>query len=418
MPRTVRDSNLETRTARLRLAPRPKPYFRLVDVGLHLGYRRKRSAAGSWLARIYVGEQRYRVERIALADDLRDADGHGILTFAQAQKEARGIAARAVAAEHGQAAPATVADVVEAYLAWLEAHRKPTTVRESRYAARAHIIPAFGKLEIAKLTTAQIRRWHEALATAPARLRSGLGEQQKHRSTAHDPEVARARRSTANRVLTVLKAALNHAHQEGVVGSDDAWRRVKPFRGADAARVRWLSEDECRRLLNACPDDLETLVRGALLTGCRYGELGQMSVADFGGEAQSIQVRESKAGRPRWIPLDEEGAAFFQHLTAGRQAGDRIFQRAGGRVWTKSDQTRPLEAACRAAQIDPPANFHALRHTFASHRVMRGMPLLVVAQILGHADTRMVEKHYGHLAPSYVRDAVQATAMNLGASSP
>jgi hypothetical protein len=45
---------------------------------------------------------------------------------------------------------------------------------------------------------------------------------------------------------------------------------------------------------------------------------------------------------------------------------------------------------------------------------MRGMPLMVVAQVLGHADTRMVEKHYGHLAPSYVRDAVRATAMDLG----
>ena len=44
-----------------------------------------------------------------------------------------------------------------------------------------------------------------------------------------------------------------------------------------------------------------------------------------------------------------------------------------------------------------------------------GVPLLVVAQVLGHSDTRMVEKHYGHLAPSYVRDAVRATSMDLGA---
>ena len=46
---------------------------------------------------------------------------------------------------------------------------------------------------------------------------------------------------------------------------------------------------------------------------------------------------------------------------------------------------------------------------------MKGAPLMVVAQVLGHADTRMVEKHYGHLAPSYVRDTVRATAMDLGA---
>ena len=48
---------------------------------------------------------------------------------------------------------------------------------------------------------------------------------------------------------------------------------MKPFRGADAARVHYLQADECRRLLNACPPDFRALVRGALATGCRYGEL-------------------------------------------------------------------------------------------------------------------------------------------------
>ena len=62
----------------------------------------------------------------------------------------------------------------------------------------------------------------------------------------------------------------------------------------------------------------------------------------------------------------------------------------------------------------PPANFHVTRHTWASHAVMNRMPLLVVAKNLGHSDTRMVEKHYGHLAPSYVADAVRAGAPRFG----
>jgi hypothetical protein len=41
---------------------------------------------------------------------------------------------------------------------------------------------------------------------------------------------------------------------------------------------------------------------------------------------------------------------------------------------------------------------------------MNGAPLMVVARNMGHADTRMVEKHYGHLAPSYVADAIRAAA--------
>jgi len=45
---------------------------------------------------------------------------------------------------------------------------------------------------------------------------------------------------------------------------------------------------------------------------------------------------------------------------------------------------------------------------------MAGMALIAVANVLGHADTRMVEKHYGHLSPSYIREAVRATALDLG----
>jgi integrase len=59
--------------------------------------------------------------------------------------------------------------------------------------------------------------------------------------------------------------------------------------------------------------------------------------------------------------------------------------------------------------------FHGLRHTWASHAVMNGVPLMVVAKNLGHSDTRMVEKHYGHLAPSYVADAIRAGAPRFGA---
>ena len=63
---------------------------------------------------------------------------------------------------------------------------------------------------------------------------------------------------------------------------------------------------------------------------------------------------------------------------------------------------------------DAPVGFHGLRHTWASHAVMNGVPLLVVAKNLGHSDTRMIEKHYGHLAPSYIADAIRAGAPKFG----
>ena len=70
--------------------------------------------------------------------------------------------------------------------------------------------------------------------------------------------------------------------------------------------------------------------------------------------------------------------------------------------------------ACARAGIVPGVGFHVLRHSWASHAVMNGAPLMVVARNLGHADTRMVELHYGHLAPSFVADEIRRTAPRFG----
>ncbi len=77
-----------------------------------------------------------------------------------------------------------------------------------------------------------------------------------------------------------------------------------------------------------------------------------------------------------------------------------------------------MAEACRNGSIEPPANFHALRHTYASHAIMNGAPLFVVARNLGHSTTAMVEKHYGHLAPSYIADAIRAAAPRFGYEEP
>ena len=73
-----------------------------------------------------------------------------------------------------------------------------------------------------------------------------------------------------------------------------------------------------------------------------------------------------------------------------------------------------MKDACKGARIEPEANFHCLRHTYASHAIMNGASLLVVAKNLGHSDTRMVERHYGHLAPSDIADAIRAAAPKFG----
>ena len=76
-----------------------------------------------------------------------------------------------------------------------------------------------------------------------------------------------------------------------------------------------------------------------------------------------------------------------------------------------------MRLACESAKIKPSIGFHGLRHTWASHAVMNGVPLMVVARNLGHASVKMVEQHYGHLSESYIRDAILAAAPRFGVSS-
>ena len=415
MARTIRDTNLETRTARNRLKAAGKPYYRGLEPGLHLGYRKPVSGAGRWVVRHYVGERVYEVETIGTADDFSDADGVAILSFRQAQELARERMVKRAHAAAGRTGPLTVADVVADYLEWLEGARK--SVVDARKRAEAFILPELGAIEVDALTADRLHKWHVSLTKTAPRLRTKAGKEQKHREVADDDEYRRRRRSTANRTMTVLKAALNRAWKAGKVGSDAAWRRVEPFESVDAARVRYLSVAEAKRIINAAEPAFRNLVQAGLQTGARYGELARLDVQDFNADAGTIAVRTSKSGKARHVVLTDEGAAFFRTLAAGRPGSAPLLPKLDGGRWRASHQNRPMAEACERAKIDPPISFHGLRHTWASHAVMNGVPLMVVAKNLGHADTRMVEKHYGHLAPSFVADAIRSRAPRFGAGS-
>ncbi len=287
-------------------------------------------------------------------------------------------------------------------------------VEDTRRKVETHILPELGSLPVAKLTARKIEDWHHRLAEAPARVRTKEGVKQRYRRLDRSTEGIRKRRATANRVLTVLKAALNHAWKTGHAAADDAWRRVHPFRAVETARIRYLLEAECGRLANACEQAYRNLVTGALLTGCRYSELARMQAADFNPEAGVVTVRASKANKPRHVTLTEEGQAHFSALTAGKAPNYPIFVRADGDLWGASHQRRPMLDACKRAKIMPAISFHILRHTYGATLAMRGVPMAVIAEQLGHADTRMTEKHYAHLAPSYVTTTIRTHFPDLG----
>ena len=421
MARSVRNHKLDTRSGRSKCEVRREPYWVRMDAGAFIGYRRVSSGNGTWISRLRGDDGRQHYLALGSADDTLEADGANVLTFNQAQDRARAFfeRKRRELAGHTEerSGPLTVEQVVKSYLSDRR-KRGSKGVAADAVQANARIIPALGTIEAEKLTKRRLDAWLFDLANAPRRIRTRrrASSQATRDFDRNDNEEVRRRRSTANRVLTILKAALNHAFNEGRIGSDDSWRKVKPFREVDAAVVYFLSADECRRLLNSCQEAFRNLVKGALLTGCRYGELTRMKAADFNAEAGTITVRESKAGKPRHVALTDEGRDLFGQLTAGKLSRQLIFTRDDGGAWGKSHQVRPLEEACARAKIDPPATFHILRHTYASALAGRGVPMGVIAAQLGHADTRMTEKHYAHLAPNYVADTVRAALPPLGVS--
>jgi integrase len=315
-----------------------------------------------------------------------------------------------------------VGDALDDYLARMASDGKKS-VSDARFRADRHIRPDLGDVEVSRLTTDRIRRWLDALASRPAMLRAKAGKENPYREETVEGETARKRRASANRSLTTLKAALNHAWGEGKVSTDAAWRRVKPYKKVDEARVQYLSEDEITRLVNAADPALRELIRGALYTGARYGELTRLKAGDFHAYKHydadlkryvavgTVTIADSKSGKPRHVALTDDARAYFERATAGLKGDDLIFRRADGEPWAKSHQQRPLKAACAAARIEPAASFHILRHTYASHLAMAGVPFPVIAANLGHADTRMVSKHYAHLAPDYVSATIRAAGL-------
>jgi integrase len=411
MARTVRDAKLETRAARARLQPNRKPHWKtLVPGSLHLGYRKKSKAqAGTWLVRRYIGGERYRIAPLGITDDLEDT----AVSYEEAQR---------LAYEHHSEVEdpepridLTVADAIARYVAWMKLNRATGPEVEQR--AALHILPQLGNFKVSDLTTHQLNGWRDKLAASPALFRARQGMPHKHKPGPKTKDEQRARKVSANKCVTILKAALNRAFREGLVEDDKAWRRFELFHKVEIARERSLTIAEAQRFIEAADErsGFRDLLRAALLTGCRFGELRNLLVEDFA--RGKIAIRQSKSGKPRHVRLTEEGSAFFERLAGGRFDQDYLLMnRRLGREWRKSEQNRPMRAACTAAGISPPVGIHQMRHTWASLALMNGVPLLVVATNLGHANTSQVEKNYGHLTSTYMDEAIRhgAPRFDLG----
>lgn len=410
----ARQSAFNSRSSRSTLPLSDTPEWEVISPGLRLGYRRGRGTqgrGGTWLVAARAPDGARKQAKLGAADDLIAADGKRVLTCEQAKAAARSWI-KELRAGAAPSAGLTVNEVLDRYLE-ARAAEGMKSIYDAKSRAWTHIRPVFGRLLVAELTIDRLRKWRDGMVGAPKRLRTGKFATATNTRAVDlaDPEAARRRRDTANRTLTTLKAALNWARDNRLVTDDSAWRLVKPFRNTTSARVRFLSLDEQRALVAHAAGELRDLVAAALMTGARFGELARLSVKDFDPVNESVFIAESKSGKARHVPLTGGGTLLFSRLAGERERSAPLLTNAGER-WKPAAYQRALKAAVAAAGLDD-ISLHELRHSYASTMVRAGAPLIIVAEALGHSGTRMVEKHYAHLAPSYVAETIRRTAPDL-----
>ena len=177
-------------------------------------------------------------------------------------------------------------------------------------------------------------------------------------------------------------------------------------------RARYLSDDERDRLIAACEESrckiLAPMVKFALFTGCRQGELIGLRWRDVDWHRRQLALvgddgtRHTKNRQGRSVALSASAIAVLRDLKKHRRTDtDRVFAGRNGRAVFPRGSF--VEAVKRAGLED--FRFHDLRHTFASYLLMSGASLAELAEALGHKTLAMV-KRYAHLSRAHAASVV------------
>ena len=393
MARRAIDYPITSKTSRAKLEIRDKPYYRQLAPRVTLGYVRRSSGPGSWVRRENLGPGRFLTRVIATADDLALPDGKHVLSYEQAVKAAG--APRAKPTER-----LTVKTALEAYLTALAARSKHA--KDARQRCEKHIYPTLGSKRVDALTRTDVETWRNALVV----------------DRDDDPDTKRRSQDSANRLLTILKAGLNHAFSEETNGiaSDKAWRSVKAFRDTTGTREYHFTPEETIRLIDSARKLDETgtfanLCEAGFLTGARYGELAALDVRHFDARQGSLQVPSGKTGS-RIVSLTAESIAFFAPLAMDRPGTEPLLPRWDGERWGKSHQHRPMKDALKDAKLPLKASFYALRHSHISRAIEAGMPLTLIAENSG-TSVRMIEQTYGKFIKKTRQELIEKTSPKL-----
>lgn len=211
--------------------------------------------------------------------------------------------------------------------------------------------------------------------------------------------------ATINRRITALSAVLT------VAAKEYGWLQKNPIpnvtRMADSkGRERFLTDDERKALLTACEasscDALAPLVKLALATGARKGELVGLLWANVDLTRRTVRFMDTKNGESRTVPLAATAVSVLTAWKRGRLAVGPVFP------LTVHTVNVPWREARDAAGLQN-FRFHDLRHSAASYLAMSGASLMDIAAILGHKTLAMV-KRYSHLSEQHTTAAVDRMA--------
>src|SRR5437870_13720143 len=212
--------------------------------------------------------------------------------------------------------------------------------------------------------------------------------------------MSKCRPATINRDLSRLRYVLNIAVEWELL--EESPMKGMKFLRENNARTRYLSLEECQRLIASCiAPHIRALVTVALHSGMRLGEILNLRRHDLDFASGFILVRDSKNGESRHVPMDATLSALFRAYPH-RLGTDLVFSsRCGGHI---VDVRTGFLNSCKRAELTD-LHFHDLRHTFASQFVMAGGDLYILKEILGHKSLAMTTR-YSHLSPTYKIKAI------------
>jgi integrase len=215
--------------------------------------------------------------------------------------------------------------------------------------------------------------------------------------------------TTFNRYLELLKAALNKAIEWGLL-RENRLKNFKRLKSDRSRQVRFLTNEEIQHILEAADSFVRKVILILLYTGLRRSEVVYLEWKDIDFENELVHVQSKpeygfhpKSYKPRSIPMCDELRNLLMDMP---QAGRFVLDKGNNQpLHHPNTYLKMLKRIYKKAGIEG-ANLHTLRHTFASHLIMKGVDPRTVQEYLGHSSIQITEK-YSHLSKSHKREAIK-----------